>query len=265
MNTNACNYDGIRLRGKTTAGRVGNRTWASNATDELTYLINELNQYTNITDGITLEPQYDLDGNLTNYNGWAFTWNGENRLIAATNTTTHTALAFAYDHMGRRIRKTVVSGVSPETNTTAFIYDGWNLIAEESVQSVSSVVTNFYTWGLDLSGSLQGAGGIGGLLSANINGTNLFYSYDANGNVTALADANGATAAHYEYDPFGNRTLQSGSAATQNPFRFSTKYLDTQNRHVLLRLQILLTHTRQVGKQRPDWRTGRAESVWVCK
>lgn len=39
--------------------------------------------------------------------------------------------------------------------------DGRNLIAETSSCSLNTV---YYVWGLDLSGALQGAGGIGGLL-----------------------------------------------------------------------------------------------------
>jgi len=101
------------------------------------------------------------------------------------------------------------------------------------IHEESSTATNWYTYGLDLSGTLQGAGGIGGLLSIITQDTSnpsdqseYYYCYDANGNVTDLVDTNGTTVAHYEYDPFGNTTQQSGSAASQNPFRFSTKYLD---------------------------------------
>ena len=42
-------------------------------------------------------------------------------------------------------------------------WGGWNLLAEIT-QTSQSTVTNHYIWGLDLSQSLQGAGGIGGLL-----------------------------------------------------------------------------------------------------
>ena len=45
-----------------------------------------------------------------------------------------------------------------------FLYDGWNVIREVKCQN-SGVSTNYYTWGLDLSGTMQGAGGVGGLLA----------------------------------------------------------------------------------------------------
>ena len=43
-----------------------------------------------------------------------------------------------------------------------FVYDGWNVVL---VLDGSSNLKRKYTWGLDLSGTLQGAGGIGGLLA----------------------------------------------------------------------------------------------------
>jgi len=107
---------------------------------------------------------------------------------------------FAYDYLGRRVRK-VVNGV-----TNRFVYDGWNVVAEVRDQ-MSEVGTNYYVWGLDLSGSLQGAGGIrlrsratagqvGGLLATIRDGEGYFPCCDANGNVTGLVDTNGATVAH---------------------------------------------------------------------
>ena len=65
-----------------------------------------------------------------------------------------------------------------------FLYDGWNLIAELNTQN-SPLRT--YTWGLDLSGSMQGAGGVGGVLTISNHqspiGTH-FAAYDGNGNPT---------------------------------------------------------------------------------
>ena len=88
--------------------------------------------------------------------------------------------------------------------------------------------------GPDLSGSLQGAGGIGGLLARTDMGhgiagssfaTSLYHS-DANGNVTCLMYPNGTLAAKYLYDPFGNMLAQSGSLASANRYRFSSKEWD---------------------------------------
>ena len=46
-------------------------------------------------------------------------------------------------------------------------------------------VLRTFMWGLDLSGTAQGAGGVGGLLAIKPAGANtLFVAYDGNGNVT---------------------------------------------------------------------------------
>ena len=196
---------------------IGNRITStiSNQTYEIIrYAVNALNQYTNISDGGVVEPSYDSDGNLTNYAGWTFVWDAENRLVGAMNGVT--VVSNAYDYMSRRVSKTA-NGL-----TRQFTYDGWAMIRE------SSATTNLYVYGLDLSGSLQGAGTICGLLCASLNGTTAFYVYDANGNVSDLVDAGGNSLAHYEYDPYGNTTAMLGALAVVNPFRLSTKYADSE-------------------------------------
>jgi RHS repeat-associated protein len=89
-----------------------------------------------------------------------------------------------------------------------------------------------YTRGRDLSGTLEGAGGIGGLLARTENslltpGSSLlspaFYHCDGNGNVTCLLATNGNVLARYLYDPYGNTVSQSGSLADANVYRFSSK------------------------------------------
>jgi hypothetical protein len=113
---------------------------------------------------------YDLDGNLTNDGHWAYTWDAENRLTGLTNNTSvgpQYKLTFAYDSQGRRIQKMVATN-SVGISTNNFLYDGWNLVAE--VQPNNSLIRS-YVWGSDLSGSMQGAGGVGGLLEVTYYGT----------------------------------------------------------------------------------------------
>ncbi|MGA1826401.1 MAG: RHS repeat domain-containing protein [bacterium] len=104
-------------------------------------------------------------------------------------------------------------------------------MVEEIITKNEQQINKYYVWGADLSQSLQGAGGIGGLL-ASVNtpsGNRYYYCYDVNGNVGQLVDAsNGEIAAHYQYDSFGNKIEASGSATEENPFKFSTKYFDSE-------------------------------------
>ncbi len=84
-----------------------------------------------------------------------------------------------------------------------------------------------YTRGNDLSGTLQGAGGIGGLLArsemSNLQSPHAYYHADGNGNITALVDTNGIIVARYQYDPYGNLLGMSGPLADANSYRFSSK------------------------------------------
>jgi YD repeat-containing protein len=111
--------------------------------------------------------KYDADGNLTNDGRWSYTWDAENRLIQMTvntNVGPQYQLTFAFDPKGRRIQKIVATGgVAISTNN--FLYDGWNLVAE---MGSSGTLVRTYVWGSDLSGSLQGAGGGGGITRSEL-------------------------------------------------------------------------------------------------
>ena len=140
---------------------------------------------------------------------------------------------FKYDYMSRRISKTVGrqtgGGLWQLISETSFLYDGWNLISEVGQRPPDAPFTNFYVYGLDLSGSLQGAGGIGGLLAAQLGTNSVVYTYDGNGNVSELINTlDGTIAAHYEYSPFGEVLVATGELAGDNPFQFSTKYFDSE-------------------------------------
>ena len=137
----------------------------------------------------TPEPfAYDLDGNLTGDGHWTYTWDAENRLVSMTNINSSVGpqqgLKFEYDWQGRRIHKQVWSQGPNPTNDVLFVYDGWNPIAQ--LNATNDNVIQGYVWGLDLSGSQQGAGGVGGLLEVSdpVNGVH-FAAYDGNGNVSA--------------------------------------------------------------------------------
>ena len=215
---------------------IGNRIESVDGTTTLTgtanYTTNALNQYSSITNpqSTILNPSFDDDGNMTsgplpaNVNANStLIWDGENRLIEAQVTGGQT-VNFIYDAQSRRIAETV------GTNTKVTIYDGWNPIAEYTGSvGVPPTLAKTYTWGIDLSGSIQGAGGVGGLLAAIIHNqqSSIFYPlYDGNGNVSEYLNSTGATVAHYEYDPFGKTVVATGSMAYDFAHRFSTKPLD---------------------------------------
>jgi RHS repeat-associated protein len=63
------------------------------------------------------------------------------------------------------------------------------------------------------------------LITNNSITDNYYPTYDGNGNVSEYLAADGSTAAHFEYDPFGN-TIVNTDTNNQFAYRFSTKPLD---------------------------------------
>jgi len=157
----------------------------------------------------------------------------QNRLVSMTslhNDKPRTRkLEFAYDWMGRRIEKKVsdeISSAMTLVDKRRFAYDRWNMIAEFTVDGSGNLVPDrHYTWGTDISGRGQRAGGVGGLLSVSNGGTPLIACYDGNGNIVAWMNASGTAVAKQEYDPFGNQIIHEG---VEMPVGFSTKYKDKE-------------------------------------
>ena len=206
-----------------------------------TYTANNINQYTSILrdssphpssdrlrgslcSGDTREISHDLDGNMISDGIFTYAYDSENRL-ASVSSNGIVLVANEYDYRGRRIKKT-----TPTTETT-FVYDGWNIV-HEAAATISGSTTNIteiqYFWGTDLSETLQGAGGVGGLLAVSINGDFYFPAYDNNGNITKYIDESGNVVAAYEYDAFGKTISHSGTMSEVFHHRFSTKYFDSE-------------------------------------
>ena len=235
----ACEYDGM--------GNRKESVW-NNSTNN--YTANALNQYAEIQ---SVSLSHDSDGNLVSDGGQDYAWDAENRMVSATPSFYSNGSARVvngYDHLHHRVvkRVDVLTGYeyapppSPPGDpgewvtfsTTRFVWDNDRIAAEITVSSDGIASTNRYFWGLDVSGTLDGAAGVGGLLAACLNGTNVLYCYDANGNVTELLDMyNGGVMARYRYGVFGEPLASEGPMAQANPWRFATRYHDDETRLVM--------------------------------
>jgi RHS repeat-associated protein len=199
---------------------------------------------------------HDSDGNLLSDSLWTNTWNSENRVVgveSAVNVPGQARMREEWTHLpdGRWIQRIVSTnsgGVYYPAYTNRFVWDRQVLLA--ILDHTNGVVASFMR-GSDLSGSIQGAGGVGGVLAVNF-GLSTFntqpstpfppsthcVSYDGNGNVVALHNAaDGAESAAYEYGPFSEPIRVTGPVASLMPLRFSTMYEDnvTGDRKYLFR------------------------------
>ncbi len=104
-----------------------------------------------------------------------------------------------------------------------FVYDGNNVVAKYE----DGTLTKSYLWGEDVSGSMNGAGGVGGLLAVNDTTENYYTMYDGNGNIVQYFDETQTSVAKFEYTPFGQLKSESGTMPEAFNYRFSTKYHDT--------------------------------------
>lgn len=179
---------------------------------------------------------YDLNGNVRTNGTQILEYDDENHLV-----TNWVAAAwkseFVYDGVNRRRIQRDYSwqgGAWTKTNEVRLVYDG-SVILQHRDGNNSPTLT--LTRGLDLSGSFQAAGGIGGLLAlTESSGNSSYYHADGGGNVTALANTNQLIVARYLYDPFGNTLAISGPKAFINPYRFSSKPIhDASGKYDFLR------------------------------
>ena len=174
---------------------------------------------------------YDANGNLTSDGKRGLEYDDENQLVSVI-ATNQFKKEFIYDGLRRmRVRKEFawIGSAWVQSNETHFIYDGLVIV---QMRDANNAPTLSFTRGLDLSGSLHGAGGTGGLLamtdhtqSSPLLKTALYHS-DGNGNVTALLSTNGLIVARALFEPFGRPLTLSGPLASVNPFWFSSQLYD---------------------------------------
>src|SRR6185436_16068332 len=123
------------------AGQIVSRTlsndsyaWTGHYAVNRAYATNGLNQYTAAgSAGFA----YDANGNLTSDGATTFTYDIENRLVAASGARTAT---LAYDPLGRLSQITAADGA-----VTRFLYDGDDLVAE--YDGAGLLLRRYVHWG----------------------------------------------------------------------------------------------------------------------
>ncbi len=201
--------------------KIGNRTSIGKGNGDFAlYDTNSLNQYTSIWDHDGIQAvRHDVDGNQLSKGNQEYTWDAENRLVEVRERGALRA-CYTYDHRSRRIARWTNDNIDER-----YLYDGWSLV---NTFRPNGKRLKSFTWGRDISGTLGGAGGSGGLsfFSDDRRATNWFYHYDANGNVAQISSPKSKECFTYSYSAFGiPKNLDKSNA---NRFLYSTKIYDEE-------------------------------------
>ena len=150
---------------------------------------------------------YDQIGNPLSYNGMTFTWQ-KGRQLASANNGSQT-FRFTYDQDGNRT---------------------WKLGSTTGEQCIyASGLLVYWTDGENVQTFTYDPDGIA--LGVNLNGTDYYYLYNAQGDVIALYDSAGTIVTEYKYDSWGKLLSTTGSGAstigTLNPLRYRGYFYDT--------------------------------------
>jgi RHS repeat-associated protein len=144
-----------------------------------------------------------VNGNLTNDgNGKTYTFDAANRMVSCTQTVNgvQTVTGYVYDGNGYRVQETLNGAV-----TKQWVWCG-NMQPYEERDGSGNVTKRFYGMG------------------EQIGGVNYYYTRDHQGSIREMTSSTGGLVARYDYDPYGRRTLVSGTDLAD--FGFTGFYYD---------------------------------------
>lgn len=143
---------------------------------------------------------YDANGSPVALSGNVYAWDGANRLVSLSNSTNNTGSSFSYDGLGRLVRVVDSSNGAVIADHSYTWCGSVRCLAHDNTQSGSPVSAQYFPQGMILSG------------------TPYYYVNDQLGSVTQLVTSGGSVAAQYSYDPYGNRTVVTGTVVSDIGF-----------------------------------------------
>ncbi|MBI1373852.1 MAG: LEPR-XLL domain-containing protein [Phycisphaera sp.] len=218
---------------------------------------NAANEITDISSGMI--PTYDEAGNMTSGPSpddpnvrMHFTYDAWNRLVAVHDDNTgvpgSTIATYGYDGRNYRVEKSVGS------DATDFFYnEDWQLL--ESL--INGLVAEQYVWDIryvDAAVLRDRDTGADGIVDER-----LFYTQDANYNVTALIDVTtGLVIERYSYEAYGDRTMHDalwgiliGGSAFANALGHQGLVRDIETGLIYNRARYLHTHVGRFLQRDP--------------
>ena len=203
---------------------------------------NSGNPITETTGSAWVDPAYDADGNMTTgptpgsetttntyvYDAW-------NRLVKVKDNSSNVIATYDYNGLGWRVRKELGAGSSNNGDVYDYYYNfTWQVIEVDKTPSGGSSYTyKQYVWGRRYIDAP-----VCRFRDTNADGTldeTLYYTEDANFNVTGLVNTSGSIVERYAYSPYGNVKIYDGSwgsrssSSYDNDVLFAGYRLDTES------------------------------------
>jgi RHS repeat-associated protein len=189
---------------------------------------NAANEITDLS-GTANDPTHDASGNMTADENHTYVYDAWNRLVEVRDRGDDSLIAeYEYDGQKRRIEKTVDS-----TTEDIFYNSEWQILEVRTADDTDP--SEQYIWDIRYVDAP-----VLRFQDTNTDGTidnTLYYTNDANMNVTALVDESGTVVERYAYDPYGERTVLDGDWSTDadglsdvnNTLGHQGLYLDTES------------------------------------
>lgn len=195
---------------------------------QLNYTYDRANRLTQITNGSNATSLgYNAGSQLTSVKAIGGTttygFNSEGDRTSVTPPS-KAAVTYTYDQAGR------LTGVTAAGLAAAYSYNGNGLRMSKTVNGMAEQFSWDQSGSLPLviqDGSTNFIYGPGGITLEQLSGTTPeYFMHDWQGSTLGLASTNGAIAASYSFDAYGNLTASTGSAST--PLLFQGQYLDSE-------------------------------------
>jgi len=224
--------------------------------NDVTYSVDNLtNRYNSVGDA---NLAYDQSGNLTtDKDGYQYQYDYENRLVKILNDSNTAVAEYAYDALGRRIKKE--DSLTGET-TVYYHNNNWQVLCD---YNDSDVFQRWYGYGNYIDEVLW-------LSEYSFYSPYVveYYVHDHLYSPVALVAFNGAVHERYEYDAYGNATIHtaagvdgiwltdddviSQSSAQNNPYLFTGRTVDTLDNG---NLKIQYNRNRYYNQKTARWLT----------
>ena len=167
---------------------------------------------------------HDVNGNLTSDATFTYQYDLANQLTNVIRKADNTrVLQCRYDALGRR-----VEAIRADGTVDRYVYFPGSFLVL-AVLDENNDCKEFYTRGPDLSGTLDSAGGISGILActyAEFPYARLYHHADIQGNIIAGTDSSGVVVFASRYTPFGQIALLAGNVLPRH--LFSSKEFDAE-------------------------------------